>query len=192
MTENKNLLEELRENKRESLTWALADIFGLDYFDRTRYVCASEILCAIADRIEREFVPISQLCSDRFYESRGFQWPRFEDGTPVKFGDEFVSDTGEKTYLTSLGLSCGGYAMLNYGAERNEECLLVLDGDRVERHLSDAQKSINADATNSPRDYCEEVLGWDPVDIETSDDEDLLAAMVDDLLRRQRKAMEQR
>lgn len=190
MTENKNLLEELREHETESCA-TLAKFGGkrcIDFGNCSE--CRAFGFGCIADRIEKEFVPISQL-SDCFPLSSGFQWPLYEDGTPVKFGDEFVTDTGKSSYLTSLELSCGDCAKLNVGAVCEEERLTLEKGDRVKRVRSKEEilDRIAEDAAKDPREYCAEILDWDLGDIITAEHDDMRQAMIEDLLRRQREVL---
>lgn len=72
---------------------AIAEAFGIDCkHEKTCRDCITKMMTAIADRIDAErALP------------EGMEWPRFEDGEPVKVGDE-VEYKGEtmRVYLATL------------------------------------------------------------------------------------------
>lgn len=69
--------------------------------------CISTSLAIIADRIEREREEL-----DKRLMPEGMEWPRFEDGEKVKFGDEFAWGI-RKRKCTATKLGSEGFALLD-------------------------------------------------------------------------------
>lgn len=149
--------------------------------------CVSYAFTAIADRIEREHEEAMAAIEGRLMPE-GAEWPRFEDGEPVEFGDEFA--WGGRTMV------CGAIKLGRLGFD-----LLDANGgpsswygysytDRVKRpkpavHTPhDTQERIDEEAAMECRDYINACgLTW-PDGASLGDIEALKCR---DLLRRQRE-----
>lgn len=84
MENKKTVAEELREHVRTATgCGALAKIAKVSCDEVSCYTCTTKALESIADAIEAE--EAERQLPD------GIQWPRFEDGELVKFGDEYAS-----------------------------------------------------------------------------------------------------
>ena len=81
---------------------------------------------------------------DRRLMPEGMEWPRYESGEPVGFGDE-VSRLGE---VFSISLYCDGSFALNFRAyskgERVRRPAKVLDADGVEIRVGDTVWSVDS------------------------------------------------
>lgn len=99
---------------------AMAKMFGIDCKEETCRDCMIKMMTAIADRIDAErALP------------EGVEWPRFEDGEPVKAGDEV--EYGEETMrVRSVTFVANGWSLR---CERRgvDGVLYGSFGERVER-----------------------------------------------------------
>ena len=117
MEESKTLVEQLREmvekaNKYDAFPTIYAD--GFIGHEVETPGDERELFTTIADRIEEEYI------------SR----PRFEDGEPVQFGDEFECD-GKTFVVRGISTTEDG---LQHMAARGDEGLFTLErGERVKR-----------------------------------------------------------
>lgn len=111
----------------------------------------------------------------------GMEWPRFEDGEKVRFGDRFDHTEGYSNILVD------GFEFFDHGGavyQQNGICEPYCYGERVKRHTPpDTQERIDDDATMPPRQYYASKIGHDVV---LKDDEEVFTAVAFDLLSRQR------
>ena len=174
MKENKTLVEQLREMVELSIESNKYPTMYVDGFIGHEVETTGderELFTAIADRIEREYMPL----------------PRFEDGEPVKVGDLVLWNDGESkrvehiTVEVDLEGSCGTYNAI------------------LKRPQPDTLERIEADAMQTFTDYwgccdagCSEcpnaVDGKKPH--ERYETVDCIRAQKLDLLRRQREVLE--
>lgn len=174
MEESKTLVEQLRKMVELSIASNLDPIVYADVI--IGHLCVSmsdarELFTAIADRIEREYIPL----------------PRFEDGEPVKVGDLVLWNDGGAKRVEDIKVdvhlegSCGTY---NSVLRRPEL-------DSLERIEEDARKKVgNYWGCNVANCYdCPaKVDGKKPY--ERYGTSNCVRAMYLDLLRRQRELLE--
>ena len=141
---NKTIAERLREAVKQHRHCDV-DIIGnalgrVVICDDERFCgeCKAEWFSALADAIEAEQADLRKqmdferdtamrerdcLC-DRIEEleksqlPEGIQWPRFEDGELVKFGDEYVNAQGNKSDVQRIQFTANGFK-INRGQKRN-------------------------------------------------------------------------
>lgn len=112
---------------------AMAEMFGIDCEYETCRGCMTKMMTAIADRIDAE-----RALPD------GMEWPRFEDGEMVKFGDEVefegeaakVLDVAFSVVRFSLGVGTATtsgrvYGFLGEPAKRPAPKVLDADGEPI-------------------------------------------------------------
>lgn len=115
----------------------MAKMFGIDCGDMTCRGCMTKMMTAIADRIDAErALP------------EGVEWPRFEDGEPVKVGDE-VEYKGETMRVYLATIDADGWALWcsregidgrlsgSYGERVKRPAPKVLDADGVPIKVGD-------------------------------------------------------
>ena len=115
----KTLVDEIRDMIGEArtrgmypvVTDAASDLLGRSCWSEED---EAELLTIIADRIEREYLPR----------------PRFEDGEPVQFRDEFSDRNNERDFIRGIAVYDDGLYVL-VGKDDVKEC--VPSGDRVKR-----------------------------------------------------------
>ena len=80
-------------------------------------------------------------------------WPRFEDGEPVRVGDE-ISWRDEGGVVNSIELQDGGYFIL-HAADGAEDWILpqYFPGERVKRPIEDTWERLEEDVAKSYADY---------------------------------------
>lgn len=168
-----------------------ADLLGIGHPDC--FECGGDECDACAERVADAMA--AHLMPD------GVQWPRFEDGEPVRIGDEVLGKHGEPMAVTRVSFVEGGcYFNESHrkdGRKRGKGWRYVA-GERVKRpETPDTQERIDADARNTTFDY------WGCGDAKTCDECPALvdgetprkrygapscsAAKALDLLRRQRE-----
>ena len=100
--------------------------------------CRRKALLALAGQIEREHAEAASLapCDDRRLPE-GVEWPRFEDGDLVAFGDEYEYADGKTAEVQGIEFSSLGAATLNHQAANSECHLYVSPGGRVTRPKPD-------------------------------------------------------
>lgn len=103
---------------------------------------------ALLDEVEKRLMP------------EGMEWPRFEDGSPVRIGDEVLGKHGEPMAVTRVCFVEGGcYFNESHrkdGRRRGRGWRYVA-GERVKRPKpADTQERIDADAAKTPCEY----FGW--------------------------------
>lgn len=116
---------------------AMAKMFGIDCKEETCRGCMTKMMTAIADRIDAErALP------------EGVEWPRFEDGEPVKVGDE-VEYKGETMRVYLATIDADGWALWcsregidgrlsgSYGERVKRPAPKVLDADGVPIKVGD-------------------------------------------------------
>ena len=126
---------------------AIAEAFGIDCkHERTCRDCLFKMMTAIADRIDAErALP------------EGIEWPRFEDGEMVKFGDEVefegeaakVLDVAFSVVRFSLGVgtaTTSGRVYCDLGESVNRFTPKVLDADGVPIKVDDTVYFVDGDA----------------------------------------------
>ena len=128
MEDNKTLVEQLREIVEESRkggafpTWyAGGSITNYHYDSAIEY--ERELFTEIADRIEREYIPL----------------PRFEDGETVKVGDLVMLDNEKTRRVEDIKVKVyleGSYVTFDSVLNRPEQ-------DTLERIEDDARKMFN-------------------------------------------------
>lgn len=173
MEENKTLVDQLREmvelsNESNQYPTVHADaILG--------HLCVSrsdmrELFTAIADRIEREYLPLPLL-----------------EGEPLKVGDEVdgYSQKGAEVVAIMNSEMIVVRSTVNGGHGYHDEVypLLLWDVSELKRHQHDTLERIEEDALMKAGDYCMEY----DVDCLIGECE---KAMRLDLLRRQREVLE--
>ena len=110
----------------------MAKMFGIDCGDVTCRGCMTKMMTAIADRIDAErALP------------EGVEWPRFEDGEPVKVGDE-VEYKGETMRVYLATIDADGWALW-CAREGIDGRLSGSCGERVKRP---APKVLDADGVS--------------------------------------------
>lgn len=121
----------------------MARMLGIDCGDVTCRGCMTKMMTAIADRIDAErALP------------EGVEWPRFEDGEPVKVGDE-VEYKGETMRVYLATIDADGWALWcsregidgrlsgSYGERVKRPAPKVLDADGVPIKVGDTVFFIN-------------------------------------------------
>lgn len=122
------------EDDRAQGCFGMAKMFGIDCNEETCRSCMVKLMTAIADRIDAErALP------------EGVEWPRFEDGEMVKFGDEVefegeaakVLDVAFSVVRFSLGVGTATtsgrvYGFLGEPAKRPAPKVLDADGVPIE------------------------------------------------------------
>lgn len=189
--EEKNLIEELRSENLASAgnCTRLLNWNGGRCSDFAACAeCRLAALNALADRIEEEFAP-KNLAS---HTVNGFEWPCFEDGTPIQKDDPFIANGGKPVKLTSIRIACDGEAVLNPCAWDEDYSLRIelRNDEHVRRQPADSLEKVYEDAKLSPFEYCEDILNWSTSRIYNANHSDRLSAMTTDLLERQRKLLE--
>lgn len=124
----------------------MAKMFGIDCGDVTCRGCMTKMMTAIADRIDAErALP------------EGVEWPRFEDGEPVKVGDE-VEYKGETMRVYLATIDADGWALWcsregidgrlsgSYGERVKRPAPKVLDADGVPIKVDDTVYFVDGDA----------------------------------------------
>lgn len=123
---------------------AMAKMFGIDCkHEKSCRDCITRMMTAIADRIDAErALP------------EGVEWPRFEDGEPVKMGDD-VEFEGETMRVYLATFNADGWALW-YSREGIDGRLSGSYGERVKRH---APEVLGADGVPIKVDdtvYCDD------------------------------------
>lgn len=116
----RGIIEEYEANGEMGGCSAMAKMFGVNCEDVTCRGCMIKMMTAIADRIDAERALLE-----------GVEWPRFEDGEPVKVGDDV--DYGEETmWVRSVTFVANGWSLR---CERRgvDGVLYGLFGERVKR-----------------------------------------------------------
>ena len=135
----------------------LADEFGIECGEVSCGECYARLFERIADRIEDETdEPRDMVREPQLPE--GVEWPRFEDGELVKFGDE-VEFEGETWNVTGIGfespgfdigLRCGlniGAMSGSYGERLKRPKPKVLDADGAPIEVGDAVYFVGGSGT---------------------------------------------
>lgn len=135
--------------------------------------CTEEWHRRLADAIEAELnaskpTPLPE----------GIEWPRYEDGTPVKFGDEIVGVNRMLFRVDAVGFTKDG-AFVSDSQWKQLRHLPTF-----ERYKPDTQEAIDADCMMDAKDYCEKH------GIKTEWPKHHGKAKCEHLLARQRKLME--
>ena len=160
---------------------ALADALGVECecgaSDDECEACASRIAEAVSSRMMPD----------------GMEWPRFEDGEPVRFGDEALGKGGAAFGVTRVCFVDGGCYFNSSrnpdGSKRGRGWRYGV-GERVARPCRDTQERIDEDAGKAPCAY----FGWEGTDCYADGgcpardaDGGCHGAKARDLLRRQRE-----
>lgn len=123
----------------------------------------------------------------------GVEWPRFEDGELVGFGDYYVGCDGESHEVKGVFVRSDEQPFVMYVSD-GVEPITVMTGERVKRpEPEDTQEKIDADAEKS---FCEYFGHGSGICKEGGvceahgSDEPCRAIMIRDLLRRQRELCE--
>lgn len=132
---------------------------------------------ALLDEVEKRLVP------------EGMEWPRFEDGEPVRIGDRVQLCNGHSEELCQVHMGESGYSL--YTETSDEEHLYGTTVNRPEP--ADTQERIDADVNKDACEYfgkvagegCRECPGYEKGRI-------CYRVMMSDLLRRQRAICEKR
>lgn len=116
----RGIIDECGVSGTQSCT-AIAKAFDIDCkHERTCRYCISKMMTTIADRIDAErALP------------EGVEWPRFEDGEMVKFGDE-VEFEGEAAKVLDVAFSVVRFS-LGVGTATTSGRVYGFLGERVER-----------------------------------------------------------
>lgn len=125
----RGIIDECEVDRMRSCT-AIAKAFGIDCkHEKTCRDCITKMMTAIADRIDAErALP------------EGVEWPRFEDGEMVKFGDE-VEFEGEAAKVLDVAFSVVRFS-LGVGTATTSGRVYGFLGERVKRP---APKVLDAD-----------------------------------------------
>lgn len=85
---------------------------------------------------------------------KDIEWPRFEDGEPVEFGDEVAIDDGGGASVSKIVFYGDQWRLYDrYGCEINED--MMGPGERVKRPApEDSWERLEEDCKLSPIDYC--------------------------------------
>lgn len=171
-------LKKLREFSRAESCEERAEAVGLRCHESAS--CAEclkatgEAAGALLDEVEKRLVP------------EGMEWPRFEDGEPVRIGDRVQLCNGHSEELCQVHMGESGYSL--YTEASDEEHLYGTTVNRPEP--ADTQERIDADAMKSPCEYfgrkgrpCFDGDGCPSLEMDGS----CGAAKTRDLLRRQRE-----
>lgn len=114
-----------------------ADLLGIEHQDC--FECGGDECDACAERVADAMA--AHLMPE------GVEWPRFEDGEPVRIGDEVLGKHGEPVAVTRVSFVEGGCYF-------NESRYVA--GERVKRpERPDTQERIDADARKSSSGYWE-------------------------------------
>ena len=123
----------------------------------------------------------------------GVEWPRFEDGELVGFGDYYVGCDGESHEVKGVFVHSDKQPFVTYVSD-GVEPITVRPGERVKRpEPEDTQEKIDADAEKSFCEYFGHSSGIckeGGVCEAHGSDEPCRALMIRDLLRRQRELCE--
>lgn len=119
---DKTLVERLREvnlDCDQHTDCQLANVVGVDCTSATCAQCGMDTAHALADAIEREYLPR----------------PRFEDGDPVQFGDmaEVREDLGDVIEMVFQDDKCVEVGIAFDGGESTSSHYMIYDGERVKR-----------------------------------------------------------
>ena len=147
----------LPEDEREAIAWVreqggldvVKDAIKTNEWALSLAVIAHDALFG-EDR-ERDTTPTEfKRELDKRLMPGGMEWPRFEDGEPVKFGDEFADGLGNTRKCQSIELLGGDDGVCDVSirwGEHDDELLLVCvwQGERVKRP---ALKVVDADGVD--------------------------------------------
>lgn len=125
----------------------IAEVFGIDCkHEKTCRDCITKMMTAIADRIDAErALP------------EGMEWPRFEDGEPVRIGDELEFE-GKTMLVCDATFYADGWALWcdredmsgrlygKYGERPARPAPKVLDADGVPIKVDDTVYFVDGDA----------------------------------------------
>lgn len=137
----------------------IAEVFGIDCkHEKTCRDCIAKMMTAIADRIDAErALP------------EGVEWPRFEDGEPVKVGDE-VEFEGETMRVHLATFDADGWALWcsregidgrlygSYGERVKRPAPEVLDADGVPIKVGDVVYFVGGSGVR----YAVKDIGFEP------------------------------
>ena len=142
----------------------LAKMFGIDCSKNTCRECDTKKMRFIADRIEADADELRGLrdenekLRDMVRERQlpdGIEWPRFEDGELVKFGDEVGSDEpftadgiafeseSERWFIKASSRSACGYFHGRFGEPVVRPAPKVLDADGVPIKVGDTVRLLS-------------------------------------------------
>lgn len=180
-------IERIREDAEKHYT----DYWGCNDHDGCESCPSKKVdeSCAKAHRID--LVERTRALFERQLPE-GVEWPRFEDGELVGFGDYYVGCDGVAHEVKGIFVYGDEQPLIMYVSD-GVEPITVMPGERVKRpEPEDTQEKIDADAG---KDVCE-YFGW--CDKPCDDDGgcpaciggDCRAIMIRDLLRRQRELCE--
>lgn len=130
----RGIIDECGVSGTQSCT-AIAEAFGIDCkHERTCRDCITRMMTDIADRIDADRIDAERALPD------GIEWPRFEDGEPVKVDDE-VEFEGETMRVHLATFEADGWALW-CSREGIDGRLSGAYGERVKRP---APKVLDAD-----------------------------------------------
>lgn len=94
---------------------------------------------------------------DRRLMPEGMEWPRFENGEPVRIGDEVDRGDGDAAGVDKVVFYGDQWRLYDrYGCEINED--MMEPGERVKRPApEDSWERLEEDAGKNPFDYCKDV-----------------------------------
>lgn len=158
------------EERAEAVGMRCEDFSRCDDCAEARARAASALL----DEVEKRLMP------------EGMEWPRFEDGEPVRIGDRVQLCNGHSEELCQVHMGESYYSL--YTEASDEEHLYGTTVNRPEP--ADTKERIDADAMKSPCEYfgrkgrpCFDGDGCPSLEMDGSCD----AAKTRDILRRQRE-----
>lgn len=138
---------------------AIAEAFGIDCkHERTCRDCITKMMTAIADRIDAE-----RALPD------GMEWPRFEDGEPVRIGDELEFE-GKTMLVCDATFYADGWALWcdredtsgrlhgSYGERVERPAPKVLDADGVPIKVGDVVYFVGGAGVR----YAVKDIGFEP------------------------------
>lgn len=79
---------------------------------------------------------------DKRLMPKGMEWPKFEDGEPVKFWDRIATESDNNIPVTSIGFSHSGLVTINVMACCDEDKLTINQSERIKR---ESEKVLDAD-----------------------------------------------
>lgn len=137
---------------------AMAKMFGIDCKEETCRDCMIKMMTAIADRIDAErALP------------EGMEWPRFEDGEPVRIGDELEFE-GKTMLVCDATFYADGWALWcdredtsgrlhgSYGERVKRPAPKVLDADGVPIEVGDVVYFVGGAGVR----YAVKDIGFEP------------------------------
>lgn len=114
-------IQELKEEKAEIIHTDIEFIDNLMEAVGIYEKSISKAKARIFEELDKRLMP------------KGMEWPKFEDGKPVKFFDHFYTESIDDVPVTTIGFSHNGVVIINPMSYSEEERIYVVQHDRVKR-----------------------------------------------------------